>query len=169
MAAPLSHSQKRYLSQLSDRAFDRQSAEADGQYFYDDLPATKAREQFRHDEVVKACSKIGLRCCSQEDYKIVEAHFLNLLGETGKAMNALLAAQTEERRTVLTKIREACQQFGFTLGYAESICRQRAGGQGLDQADVKKLWTTFYTVRNRGLAKRQAAAGNHPQQERQAA
>ena len=153
MAAPLNHDQKRYLSQLSDRAFDRLSAEADGQYFYDDLPATKAREQFRHDQVIKACGKIGLRCCSQDDYLRVKAHFLDLLGESGAAMNAHVRAETEGRRVVLHKIREACRQFGFTLGYAESICRQRANGLGLDESDEKKLWTVFYTVRNRGLAR----------------
>jgi hypothetical protein len=155
MAAPLSHDQKRYLSQLSDRAFDRLSAEADGQYFYDDLPATKARQQFRHDQVVKACGKIGLRCCSQDDYLRVKAHFLDLLGETGKALDAHVRAETEGLRVVTNKIHAACREFGFTLGYANKICQRFR--VNLDGATEKQLWTVFYTVRNRGLAKRRAA------------
>lgn len=157
MAAPLNHDQKRYLSQLSDRAFDRLSAEADGHYFYDDLPATRAREQFRHDQVVKACGKIGLRCCSQDDYLRVKAHFLDLLGESGAAMNAHVRAEAEGLRVVTHKIHAACREFGLNLSYANTICRQRTHGLNLDQATEKQLWTVFYTVRNRGLAKRRAA------------
>ena len=155
MSAPLSHKQKRLLSQLSDRAFDRASAEADGQYFYDDLPATTARAQFRHDQVAKACGKLGLRCCGQDDYKLVEAHFLNLLGETGRALNAHLAAATESRRVIERKILDACREFGFGVSYADKICRAQNKGLGLQDVDEKRLWNIFYTVRNRGLARKQ--------------
>lgn len=153
MSAPLSHLQKRLLSQLSDRAFACVSAESDGQYFYDDLPATKAREQFRHDQVVKACGKIGLRCCSQEDYKLVEAHFLNLCGETGKALNAHVRAVTEPRRQAEAVLNRELVAGGFNLSYAAAIC-QRQFRCTLADATEKQLWNLVYTVRNRAAARR---------------
>jgi hypothetical protein len=153
MSAPLSNKQKSYLSQLSDRAFNRAAAVARGR---GESPADDkdARDQYRHEEVTKACGKLGLRCCSQDDYKRVEAHFLNLLGEVGKAFNAHVDAETEPRRVVEAKIVGACEEFGFHLSYAEAICRSQNHGQGLCDVPVNRLWNIFYTVRNRGLGRR---------------
>lgn len=154
--SPLSHNQKRYLSQLSNRAFDRAAADADGQSFYDDFPSTRAREQFRHDEVAKACGKIGLRCCSQQDYKRVEAHFLNLLGEPGRAFNAHVRAETEAVRQAEAVLRRECQRFGFDLSYPAAICA-RQFRVTLADASEKQLWNLVYTVRNRGNARQRKA------------
>lgn len=160
MSAPLSHTQKRYLSQLSDKAFARASAEADGQYFYDDLPATKAREQYRHDQVVQACGKIGLRCCSQDDYKLVEAHFLHLVGEDGKALNAHVQAATEPVRVAQSVLRRELAAARLDWAYAEKICRQQNQGQPISQVAERRVWNLVYTVRNRGNARKRA---NNPQ------
>lgn len=153
MAAPLTNGQKRYLSQLSDRAFNRAAAIARGEGQSPDI-STRARAQYRHDQVVAACGKIGLRCCSQDDYKLVEAHFLALVGEHGRAFNSFVRATTESRRVAEHKIIEACNEFGFKLSYADSICRQQNNGLGLDDVTEKKLWQIFYTVRNRGLSRK---------------
>lgn len=141
MSAPLTHGQKAYLAQLSDRAFNLLAAQArgrgedpaatlgaalDSQFgalglsLADLLPSaichlpfpqltpSAQREAFRHAHVAIATGKLGLRCCSQDDYKRVEAHFLDLLGETGKALNAHLRAETNSRRQVAWKIRKRC-------------------------------------------------------------
>lgn len=157
MSAPLSHTQKRYLSQLSDRAFDRAAAQARGR---GETPVTDAatRKQFRHDEVVKACGKVGLRCCGQDDYLRVKAHFLNLLGESGKAFNAHLRAETDGRRVIEHKLVAACKDFGLHLSYADKICRTQNHGAGLQDVDDKALWRIFYTIRNRGNARKRKEA-----------
>lgn len=157
MSAPLSNKQKAWLSQLSNRAFNRQGALARGrqEYFYDDLPASVAAEKFRHAQVALATGKLGLRCCSQDDYKLVEAHFQELLGNHGQAFKAQVKAATETRRLVEFKIAEACREFGFNISYANKICTAQNKGATLEEVDEKKLWQIFYTLRNRGNARKQ--------------
>lgn len=143
MSAPLSKDQKRYLSQLSRKAWLKAGPELDG----------IAADDFRRQEVAKAIGKLGLRCCDQNDYKLVEGHFLELLGRHGAAFNAQMKAATETKRLAMHKITEACQEFGFHLSYPDKICRAQNHGHGLDEIEEKALWRIFYTVRNRGLAR----------------
>ena len=161
MAAPLSHKQKRYLSQLSHRAYDYLAAEADGstdERLHAELRESEAREQFRHDQVASACGKHGLRCCSQDDYKRVEAHFLDLLGETARAFDAHLRAETEPRRQAEAVLVRECARFGLALGYAAAIC-SRQFRCDLADATTQQVWNLVYTIRNRGAARaRQAQA-----------
>ena len=154
---PLTIHQKRYLAHLSNRAFNRDAALARGRG--DDIATdTAAREAYRHSQVLAACGKLGLRCCSQDDYKAVQAHFLHILGEEGKALNAYIDHHTEPRRVAVYKVVEACQDFGFHLSYADSICRDQNHGAGLQDVDTKTLWRLVFTIRNRGLAKKRHAA-----------
>lgn len=148
MSAKLSNVQKRILSGLSRQAWQKAGPELDG----------ISEEDFRHQEVIKACGKIGLRCCDQNDYKLVEGHFLELLGHHGAAFNANLRAATETRRLVVHKITTACQEFGLQLAYANTICRNQNHGRGLDEVEEKALWRIFYTIRNRGLARKKKPA-----------
>jgi hypothetical protein len=146
MSAPLTNVQKRTLAQLARRASGLLAAKARGrgeEWILTD-------EEFRHQEVIKAVSKAGLRCCTQNDYSAVKAHFLELLGQHGAAFNAQVRAATEERRTIEYKIVQSCKEFGFHLSYADKICRAQNHGAGLDEVDGKKLWNIFFTIRNRG-------------------
>lgn len=144
MSAPLSHNQKRYLSQLARRAYQAAEREV----------GTEA--EFRQAEVARACGKRGLRCCSQDDYKRVEAHFFWLLGEDVKALNAHLRAETEPVRQAEAVLKRECARFGFDLGYPAAIC-QRQFHVPLSEATDRQLWNLVYTVRNRGNARRKAA------------
>lgn len=159
MAAPLSNTQKRYLSQLSDRAYNRLAALARGRG--EEFPPSpggegwgeggpvsesKLRAAFRHDEVAKACGKLGLRCCSQDDYNAVKAHFLTLLGEDGRAFKEHVRAQSNGRRIVEHKIVQALAALGQRMPYAESICRRMYHGTGLADATDKQLWKLFYAL-----------------------
>ena len=159
MSAPLTKGQKSYLSQLAARAYNRQAALARGrgEVFaggkYDALAQTAAEQKYRHDQVALACGKLGLRCCSQDDYKEVEGHFLELLGNHGAAFEAKVKAATETRRVIEYKITEVCREFGFHLSYANKICCGQNHGRGLEEVEEKQLWNVFYTIRNRGLAK----------------
>ena len=114
------------------------------------------RTAFRHHHVAAATGKLGLRCCSQDDFKSLQAHFLELLGEHSLAFNAHLQAATEPRRIAEFKVVLACKEFGYHLSYADAICQRQNHGAHLDEVSTKTLWHLFYTIRNRGLAKRRA-------------
>ncbi len=157
MSAPLSHRQKSYLSQLARKAWEMAEREVG------------TPEEFRHDEVARACGKIGLRCCSQGDYKRVEAHFLFLLGEDGQALNAHLRAETEPKRQAEAVLRRNLAECGLPWSYAEAICRQQNKGAGISEVPERRVWNLVFTVRNRGAARRKASAGQYQQTERQAA
>lgn len=156
MSAPLSHKQKRILSQLSDRAFVR-NAECRMQNEEMRIAETQARAEFRHTQVALACGKAGLRCCSQDDYKLVEAHFLNLLGETARAFDAGVRAATEPRRQAEAVLVRECERFGLRLSYAEAICRNMFKCSLADAAPPQ-LWKIMFTIRNRGNARARNAA-----------
>lgn len=153
MSAKLSNNQKRYLSVLARRAFNRQAALARGR---GEVMATDEAD-YRHAVVAEACGKLGLRCCSQDDYKAVEARLLDLLGEPGKALAAHMHAEGNARRIAEYKVIEACKDFGLSLNYAEAICRSQNRGKGLQDVTDKALWRVVFTVRNRGLKKRKEA------------
>ena len=176
MSAPLTNSQKRYLSQLSDRAFNHLAALARGRG--ESFPASSPsplngeragvrgeaislsalRSQFRHAEVAKACSKLGLRCCSQDDYGAVKAHFLHLLGEDGRALKAHVHAASNGRRQVEWKITQTLGRLGKGMAYAEGICRRMYHGTALMDASDKQLWKLFYALEYQ--LKRQRTAGS---------
>ena len=158
MSAPLSNLQKRDLSKLASRAFARECAIARGRGETPDS-TTKATDAFRHGQVALATGKNGLRCCSQDDYKIVEAHFLNLLGETGRAMNALAQHQSNTRRVAEYKLTQACREAGVNIGYAAAIC-QRVFKCCLDDASAEVIWKVMFTVKNR--ARKVSFANSQP-------
>lgn len=152
MSAPLTNSQKRYLSQLARRALNqvRALARGRGETFEVD------EETWRHEEVITACGKHGLRCCSQDDYKTVEAHFLDRLGAHGAAFNAQVQAATEKRRQAEAVLVREIEKAGLHLNYANAIC-QRQYRCTIFDATEKQLWTLVYTIRNRAAAKRKSA------------
>jgi len=161
MSAPLDKGQKRYLSQLSDRAWARQRAAGilPAEFLPSEtLSASAARTKFRHAQVAKACHKHGLRCCSQDDYGAIKAHFLHLLGEDGQAMKAHVHGASNDQRVAEWKLFneiKAAAGAGITVGYVEAICRRQFGCTITDTT-AKQKWALLYTVRNRAAAKKRA-------------
>lgn len=165
----LTKPQKSHLVQLAQRAFKLTGAKARGAGFKTDvldapdkqteliamavIGSALAFNVWRHEHVALACGKAGLRCCTQLDYKLVEAHFLELLGETGKAMNALVQAQSEPKRQAEARLIHACKTNGFKLSYAETLC-QSIHKVSLGDAPTAVIWKVIYTINNRGAAKR---------------
>ena len=114
-------------------------------------------ETWRHEPQVKlACGKNGLRLCSQLDYKAVERHFQQLLGEDGRAFKADQRWQSEPRRQAESILVKACARHGFHLSYADAICRS-VHGMSLDDAETPVIWKVIYTVNNRGGKRKRAA------------
>jgi hypothetical protein len=145
MSAPLTNRQKGYLAQLAQRAADKLGA------VHPDSDEGRAREleRFRHVEVAKACGKMGLRCCSQDDYGAVKGHFLHLLGEDDKALSAMVNgdAEANQRRTAEMKIVAKCQEMGKRIAYADGICRRMTRGKGLQEVTAKTLWKVFFALK----------------------
>ena len=146
MSAPLDNNQKRILSQLCRRAFNRELALARGR---GEKLAALSEETFRHEHVAKACGKTGLRCCSQADYGAVKAHFLDLLGEHGAAFEAVHHGEGNARRVAEFKLVQACRLAGLTLAYAAKIC-QTQFKCSLEDATEKQIWCITFTMKNRG-------------------
>jgi hypothetical protein len=164
MAAPLTKGQKAYLAQLARRAFNMALAKArgSGNTFdgSDDPSDTLLRDEgaWRHAQVALSCGKLGLRCCSQDDYRIIEGHFLELLGQHGAAFNAQMHASTEKKRVAQFKVMEACKRFGLSIGYAAHIAKNQNNGSALEDLSERALWNLVYTINNRGRKKTQALA-----------
>lgn len=137
----LSTKQKKYLAQLARQAFKvRGTPGADF-------------DAWRHDEVAKAVGKAGLRCCSQLDYKAVQAHFLDMTGRSGQAMTALVQHQSEPRRQAEAVLLRELTNAGLHLNYANSICNAQFKCTLFD-ATEKQIWCIVYTIRNRASRKR---------------
>ena len=146
MAAPLTNPQKRILSQLARRAFNRELALARGR---GEKLAAINEVEFRHDHVARACGKIGLRCCTQDDYGAVKAHFLDLLGEHQAAFSAVHHGQGNARRVAEYKLVQACEAAKLPLTYAAKICSSQFRC-ALEEATEKQLWCLMFTIQNRG-------------------
>lgn len=148
--------QKQRLARLCERAFNRQAALARGR---GEAVATdwRSRAAWRHQEVAAACGKEGLRCCDQGDYKVVEARFLELLGESGQAMEAEYRGASEAQRQVEWVICRACEKWGLPLNYVNAICRTQFGCD-LTEATLHQLKALLATVNNRGRAKARKGA-----------
>ena len=146
MAAPLTNDQKRILSPLARRAFNRELALARGR---GEKLADLNEQKLRHEHVARACGKLGLRCCTQDDYGAVKAHFLDLLGEHAQAFRAVHHGEGNARRVAEYKLVQACEGAGLTLAYAAKICANQFKC-ALEDATEKQLWCLMFTVQNRG-------------------
>jgi uncharacterized protein YifE (UPF0438 family) len=146
MSAPLTHDQKRILSQLARRAFNRELALARGR---GEKLAELSEESFRHQQVARATGKAGLRCCTQDDYGAVKACFLDLLGQSGQAFQAVHHGQGNARRVAEYKLVQACETARLPLSYAAKVCASQFRCT-LEDASEKQLWCLTFTINNRG-------------------
>lgn len=151
MSAPLSVTQLAHLAALCQRSFNLDRAKARGRGINPDLSAPLARlDNYRQTHIAQACGRLDLDCCTQDDYKRAEAHFLDILGEPGFAMNALVKSESNPKRVADWKLRQACAEFGYDLAYAAAICRAQNHGAGLEDVGAKAIWCLVFTIRNRG-------------------
>jgi hypothetical protein len=141
----LSHKQKAQLCTLSRQAFTA---------LYSRAPLDEGEaKHFRHEQVEHAIGRAGLRDCVQNDYLPLKAHFLDIIGESGAAMNAHLAHANEDRKLAHFKLERICEEKGVALGYAATICRAKFKC-ALEEASKNQLWKLFFTVKSRRSKKR---------------
>lgn len=134
---PLSKEQRQSLARLAKRAWNKHLA----------WKSSAAFDTWRHEQCIKA---IGRRIteAGQRDFLPLRAHFLDLLGQSGVALNVLLQAESEPQRIALFKLQSECSARRLPLAYPEAICR-RQYRCGLAEANAQQIWRLLFTVRNR--------------------
>lgn len=146
----LSLAQKKALAQVARRAFSRQRALALGR----GAAWEHKDDEWRQAEVMRAVGKAGLRCCGNDDYEAVMAHFLDLAGDSGKALDWAMRDATKDRRQAEAVLVKTMAEAGLTPAYVERICLAQNKCQVADLPDPKAIWRLVYTVKNRGVSKR---------------
>lgn len=157
MSAPLHNQQKQQLAMLFRDAFEGQRREAreagavmEGGIYISAI--LNDFDEWRHEQVARACNRAGLTCCSQDDFAALMAHVMALLGRAGDAHYWQERAAGNPVRVALYKLHAALREGGLDTSYAAAIC-QRQYHCTLDQANAKQLWSLVYTVRNRSRKK----------------
>jgi len=136
IGGPLDHGQKARICILAREAYDSL-----GTSF---LPF----DAWRQMEQQNAVGKDSLRDCVQADYLKLRAHFEELAGESGRAVETHLADAMKPGAIALLKLREACAERGLKMEYPGAICR-RQYKCAIEEANASQLWQLVFTVRNR--------------------
>ena len=157
-STPLGNGQKARLCILARRAWE-QLAAVSGQ------PSAVSFDDWRREQQAAACGKRSLRLATQNDYLLIRARFLDLLGESGEAFEDLVRQQSEGRRLAWNKLETACKERGLALAYPDAICRTEYKC-GLEDATEQQLWRLVYTVRNRRKVGQASRLSNHPSMDR---
>jgi len=82
-------------------------------------------DDWRREEVERVVGRHGLTDCDNAQFNPLLAHFLSLIGEDGRALNALVREQTEPRRQAEFVLVRAMKEGGFGPAYVQSICTAR--------------------------------------------
>lgn len=145
--SPLSTLQKSTLAQAFRRGFAlhlRASAtSADNPSF----------DQWRHEQVMAAVGKPGLRCCDQNDYCALMAHTCTLIGDEGDALNWHLRGHDEPLRQARAILKRELATASLSPNYAEAICKNEYGCP-VGDANKTQLWRLIYTIRNRAKSRK---------------
>lgn len=130
---PLTREQKARLSILARDAFAKSgSGNADS---------------WRREVAIRACGR-RISEAAQRDYLPLKAAFQDLAGESGRALETLLRAESEPQRVAMHRLTQECGKRGLRLAYPEAICR-RQYHCALSEATPRQLWNLLYTVRSR--------------------
>jgi len=135
---PLSKEQRQGLAMLAKRAFEKSS---------DFRLRTSDFDTWRREQSIKAVGK-RITEAGQRDFLRLRAHFLDLAGQSGAALNVLLKAENEPQRIALHKLTRECSQRGLPLAYPEAICKRQYRCT-LAEASAQQIWRLVFTVRNR--------------------
>jgi len=146
---PLTNPQKSALIRVALAGYGRfvHECKAQGRGHWD------AFNLWRHTQVRVAVERDGFTDCGQEHYCYLQAHFLRLAGEDGKAMSWLVKAGTEARRKAEFALRREMTAAGVGPDYVEEIAADRFGGKKVEECDAAELVRLSQTVKRNRLAK----------------
>lgn len=138
MHIALSKAQKAELSRLARKAFNRAK----------ELGLTDLDEStWRAEESIAACGK-RISQATNGDYCRIESHFANLAGDSGRALDAAMRGETDEKRQALVKLQRELHDAGLAMEYAEQICRDTYHCN-VDAATPQQIWQLMFTIRMR--------------------
>lgn len=150
--APLTGEQRQKLALLARRAYDRQHPDTVHR------PPSTAFDLWRHAQVMQAVERAGIRECRQEDYDVVQAHFLRLLGQRAMAERVQIRAEVEPRRQALTKLRMECAAAADVIDrpeeYVAAIANARFKTRILDDLGEKQVWSLVFDLRRNAQRRR---------------
>ena len=135
---PLDNEQKARICILAREAFVRMHGRA---------PASEAElAAWRHEQQVKACRLGSLTHATQAQMPDLEAHFLDLKGESGQAFRKLMKRDTGNPHVARAVLRKNLATFGLAEGYAAVICRSKCKCE-LHEANATQLWKVIFQIR----------------------
>ena len=143
--APLSTLQRQELARLARRAFDRLCTRGE-------LGDTAEFDAWRHEQAMQVVERPGLRLCRNEDYLLLRAHFMRILGHEEQAGRMEARAAMEPRSWAIARLRAECRQAADVLpkawDYATGFIRNKRK-VSIEDADERTIWHAIYTVRRR--------------------
>ena len=148
---PLSNLQKSTICQIARRAFGKLTAS--------NMITGIALDDWRLDECERAVGLPGLRACGNEHYRQLCAHFESLAGEDGRALNHLMADQSDGRRRLEHVLVTTLKGAGLPITYAEKISRDKFKVGVMDTTDAQ-LRIVLITVKARTSSRRRQAAAS---------
>lgn len=153
---PLSNSQKRDLSRLAKKAWLllQQNGATD-----------ESEKDYRGRESIAA---VGRRISEavNGDFETLEAHFLANAGQSAKAFNSAMKADSNEARQARFKIKTLLAKHQITEAYAAAICRDKFK-TSLEGASAKQLWSIYFDSL-RGMKSRQGKTADQLMKEAEA-
>lgn len=138
--ALLDAGQKAHLCIMAREAFER----VHGRAPHDTHELTK----WRREQQQRATGLVSLTDADQRHWPALQACFLDLKGESGRAFNVLVQPDLKEQRKALAVLQTNCRERGLPMSYPEAICRKQYKCT-LEEASPKQLWRLVFTVRNR--------------------
>ena len=109
--APLSPLQRQRLAALAAAAFKQE-------YDLGRVAESTTFDDWRHQQCRLAAARAGLREAVNEDFLVLMAHFLRLLGRRRAAARCTLRAATEPRTWALARLRRECERAADVLPQA---------------------------------------------------
>ncbi len=107
---------------------------------------------WRHEQVLIACGRPGLRDAENKHYSAIASRFASLAGEEGQAFEHQLRDQTNERRQLEWSLVRELERAALPQSFAEAISRDRWGGHVSDLT-VEQLKMCLMTVKARVRSK----------------
>jgi uncharacterized protein YifE (UPF0438 family) len=146
--APICAEEKRTLAILCRRAWDKLGKP--GESF----------DAWRHQQVLQCVERSGLRQCRHEDFNLVKAQMLRILGQAEQADRADLRAVTERRRQALAKLHRECAAAAYIerpMDYVRAIAKSKFRTADIE-ADLaeNQIWQLIFHLRKADSRRRQA-------------
>lgn len=120
------------------------------------IPKGTKFDDWRHGSMDEVLGKVSFKELTQRDYLPMLAWWQDRAGESGKAMESIMRADSNPLRIARHKLEEALKKAKLPPAYVIAICRRQYKCE-LTEASVKQIWQLVYTINNRGKARAKKA------------